>query len=439
MRQEGRAYSSLMRRRGVVFLLAAVAGVWLVASGAGASGGGQVEVVVASAGAPGCTGFVVESLSGARMRCIPFAGGDYQPGAAAADGSVVFVKPYTDGTGTTEVTLTELVHPNGSAVELYAPTDYNQVASASISADGSTVAFLFLGDSTNPTSIDVVNADGSGLRVVAPWEGAYLSAPAISPDGRSIAYWCSSEGPGVSYPPPRRCGPLTDGSYRRSGLMLMNADGTDKRIIVIGPGIDSPPSTPGPFSWSPNGRWLTMDGLSCGAAPCVPQVSAYRTDGSDLFNYLDPSRHVNHRQATREKVTGADVPQFCGSNNQILYESGSHTYLIHRNGTHRQRTAITTLHGGWPVCVPPPGGKGPPPTVNAMQVTVPRVRTLSYAIAKRRLRSAGLHVATAKRIFSARFRQGHVISQNPHAGVHLHRSNKQGPPVKLVLSRGPRP
>jgi hypothetical protein len=30
------------------------------------------------------------------------------------------------------------------------------------------------------------------------------------------------------------CGPLPDGSYRGSGVMLVNADGGDKRMILIG-------------------------------------------------------------------------------------------------------------------------------------------------------------------------------------------------------------
>ena len=225
--------------------------------------------------------------------------------------------------------------------------------------------------------------------------------------------------------------------------MLMNANGTDKRMIVIAPpAVDAYGDATGSLSWSPNGRWLTMDVLRCGEEPCLPQVFAYRTDGSDLFNSLDRSRQVNYRQATRDKVTGADAPQFCGNSSQILYESGNHAYLINRDGSHRQRTAIDTLQRGypiWPVCVPPAGGGGPPPTVNVMRVTVPSVRTLSYTDAKRRLHRAGLHGGTVTRANSVRIRRGHVIAQYPRAGTHLHRSTRQGPPVKLVLSRGPRP
>ena len=170
----GQAYSSGVLRRGIILVLAAVAGVLLLASAAGA-GGGQVEVVVPSGGAQGCTGFLGEALSGATMRCIPFACGDYpgkyQPDAAAADGSVVFSEQYALGELTTIAALTELVHPNGNAIALDTPPGFDW----DVAPSGSKVAFLRLGDSTNPTTIYVVNADGSGLRLVAPWNGAYLS------------------------------------------------------------------------------------------------------------------------------------------------------------------------------------------------------------------------------------------------------------------------
>jgi hypothetical protein len=400
----------------------------------------------------------VESLNGAISGCVPFAGGVGAPGAAAADDSVAFVDSYpvNDAFGDWGTKI-ELVHPGGKAVALDVPSDvYDEDEAASISAGGSKVAFLRAGDSLDPSTIYVVDADGSGLRAVASWDGAYLSAPAISPDGGSIAYWCISPSPGdpaYSRRSVRNCGPLPDGSYRRSGVMLMNADGTDKRMIVIAPpAVASYGAVTGSLSWSPDGRWLTMAGLApsgCVARPagsCEEQVFAYRTDGSDLFNYLDPGRHVNYlapnRQVTHARSgMGAAAPadpQFCGSSRRILYEAGGHAYLIDRDGTDRQRTALT-LQTGHPACVSPAGGGGPPPTVNVMRVTVPAVSTLSYTAAKRRLQRAHSHVGLVKRVFSARIRRGHVITQYPHAGAHVHRTNKSGPAVKLVLSRGPRP
>ena len=208
----------------------------------------------------------------------------------------------------------------------------------------------------------------------------------------------------------------------------------------------------GSLSWSPDGRWLTMVALApvgCAIRPagCNQQVFAYRTDGSDLFSYPDPDRQIQNlpsRQVTRYKGDGTGpagpaAPQFCGSSTRILYEAGHHAYLVDRDGAHRRRTALDTRHTGYPVCIPPPRGGGPARTVNVMHVTVPQVRTLSYAAAKRRLELAHLHVGSVKRVFSARIRRGHVVAEFPRADVRVHRSSKQGPPVELVLSRGGRP
>ena len=420
------AYSLGMRPRGVVFALGVVAAVLVLASAAGASGS-PVKVVVASRATPDCTGFVVESLSGAAIRCIPFDPGAWPaaPSAVAADDSVALdygPDPFMEGG-----LPVWLVHPNGSAVELDSSQGDGEV---SMSADGSKVAFLRTPWNTDTRAIYVINADGSGLRLVASGTVEGLDGPAISPDGGSIAYWCRPVNP----PPARGCGPLPDGSYRQSGLMLMNADGTDKRMIVIGPtGLSGASWSPGwPLSWSPDGRWLTTQGLTPGG---TTQVFAYRTDGSDLFKYADPTRQVTHLRSA-PSVSG----QFCGSSSHILYLSNDsrYAYLINRDGSHRQRTTLNELQTGDPICVPPAGAGGPATTVNAMRVTVPNVGTLTYTDAKRRLQHAGLHVGKVKRVFSARIRRGYVIAQYPRAGAHVHRSTKQGPPVKLVLSRGPR-
>ena len=409
-------------------MLGVVAGALLLASATAAGAGGAVGVVVASRGTAGCTGFVVESLSAVMSRCIPFDPGAWAapPTAVASDESVAFdygPDPLMEGG-----LPVWLVHPSGSALELDTTQGDNEV---SISADSSKLAFLRTPWNTDTRDIYTVNADGSGLRLVASGTVDSLDAPAISPDGRSIAYWC------LPNPPPSRgCGPLPDGSYRQSGLMLMNADGTDKRMIVIGPThvpVGPLEWSPGwPLSWSPNGQWLTTQGLTPSE---TTQLFAYRTDGSDLFHYLDPRRQVTHLSRA-VSVFG----EFCGSSSQILYVSDDsrYAYLIDRDGSNRQRTALNEWQTGEPVCVPPAKGGGPPPIVNVMRVTVPAVRTLSYAAARQRLRRAGFHVGTFKRAYSDRIQRGHVIAQYPHAGAHAHRTNKDGPPVKLILSRGPR-
>ena len=100
-------------------------------------------------------------------------------------------------------------------------------------------------------------------------------------------------------------GPLPDGSYRQSGLMLMNADGADKRMIVIAPSLWV-------YGWAfvvsqreVADHWRAGAGrMLWSEIRCTEQVFAYRTDGSDLFSYLDPSRKVNYLVPSRQVTHG---------------------------------------------------------------------------------------------------------------------------------------
>jgi hypothetical protein len=155
--------------------------------------------------------------------------------------------------------------------------------------------------------------------------------------------------------------------------MLMNADGTDKRLILLGAGDDAQPI--GSLSWSPDGQWLTFSGcvnvVVGTSVTCGPeQIYAYRTDGSDLFNNLDSSRQVTHETGT----FGAFLPQFCGDSSQILYRlsvddsggQGNFSYLIGRDGSNRHEIFLSPDGQPWGQCVPPSTGGGPHPTVDVV-------------------------------------------------------------------------
>jgi PASTA domain len=381
-----------------------------------------------------CLGYLVETQAGGVTECLPVAGANF-PYAPSAGGSVAFIAldntdPAAGGQGSLW-----LAAPNEAPVHLDASvwdTD------PSISYEGSRVTFARFDPVTWSSDIYVVNSDGSGLKLVASGQGTNdLTHPELSPDGSSIAYWCgparyaTSMGPG--------CGPLLDGTYRGSGVMLMNADGSDKRMILIGAGGAFEPGGPGSLSWAPDGQWLTLDGLagggcSTGGPGCIQQVFAYRTDGSDLFNNLDPSRQVTHET----NQYGAFDPQFCGNSTQILYQGQQLYALVNRDGTNQQQVTLSPEGSPWGECIPPATGDPPLPTVNATQVTVPHVRRLSSGAAERRLATAHLRVGKVQRRFSPHVRRGHVIAQFPKAGARAHRSTKIGPPVRLVLSRGRR-
>jgi beta-lactam-binding protein with PASTA domain len=81
---------------------------------------------------------------------------------------------------------------------------------------------------------------------------------------------------------------------------------------------------------------------------------------------------------------------------------------------------------------------GPPPFVNVMRVPVPSVHALSYRAAKQRLHGAHLRVGRVSHRYSSRTPRNHVLGQYPRGGGYAHRTTRQGPSVKLILSRGPR-
>jgi PASTA domain len=406
------------------FVVGLVAAVVLVISPT-VSGAGDPTQVVGYDGSQ----FMTDTIDGTTASTLPFPT-DLAPTpyfAPAADGSVVFTNSEDPGP-------IWVLHPDGQAVELdSSPNDIDPA----ISYDGSEVAFSRFNRATGSADIYTVNSDGSGLTLVAKGDGTNsLRFPEFSPDGGSLAYWCG--------PAPQAttvgvgCGPMMDGTYRASGVMLMNADGSQKRMILVGG------NEPDGLSWSPDGRWLTMLGcirtlLGNNQETCTEQVFAYHTDGSDLFNNSDPGGQVTH-----ETIPGGPgYPQFCGNSTQIFFlkgvddngAQGEFTYLINRDGTNRHEIFLTPDRVSWLKCVPPATGEGPPPTVNATRVTVPSVHRLSYHAAKRRLQAAHLRVGRVHRRFS-RLPRNHILSQSPHAGAHAHRSTKKGPPVNLVLSRG---
>lgn len=402
------------------------------ASSVGADGANG-QVVVWS-GTRTCGQYISETLSGVVTACLPAPESGIRF-AAAADSSLV-VESDTGYLG--ESGPIWLVRPNGATVEVdSSPYDFDP----DISPDGSKITFARLDPTTWGSDIYVVNADGSGLSLVAGGIAANnrLGHPVFSPDGGSIAYWCEPAFPPVAGPPPTgaACGPLPDGSYTERGAMLMNTDGSDKRMILIG--LAGRPST---LSWSTDGEWLTMDdggSSACsGSSQCPTQVFVYRTDGSDLFDFAAPSRQVTHVSGQ----FGAVEPRFCGDDQQILYanaDDGS-LHLVYPDGSNDHQIALSSE--GQPsfniACIPSGIGQGPPPTVDAMRVTVPSVRALSYAKATRRLAAAHLTVGKVLRRFSPRVSRNHVIAQSPRAGTKDPRTTTEGPPVLLVLSLGRR-
>lgn len=340
-----------------------------------------------------------------------------------------------------------LIRPDGQVVVLDSnPDDFNP----SISPDGSKVVFArAVGNYQGgvwPSNLFVVNTDGSGLKQVASGGGSQLSESTFSPDGSTIAYKCQPANGTAALGP--ACGPLPDGSTRAYATMLVNADGSDKRVIVLDQGTQG-------LSWSADGKWIaTESGGPCTCSdgePTTTNVFLYHTDGSDLFNGGDPSQSLNpdpDRQVTHETDgEGALLPQFlAGSSTQLLYyrpvdDSGAdegYDYTINIDGANRQELSLSPDGAQYGLIIPAATGGGPPPFVNVMRVPVPSVHTLSYHAAKQRLQAAHLRVGKIHHRYSSRTPKNHVLGQYPHAGGYAHRTTRRGPLVALIASRGPR-
>jgi Tol biopolymer transport system component len=139
-----------------------------------------------------------------------------------------------------------------------------------------------------------------------------------------------------------------------------------------GAGVDDSFAT-NTLSWSPDGNWVTVPVCAQVDADVSnecdsDQAFAYRTDGSDAYEFADPSNQVTQ---VGPHPGGAVMPQFCGSSTQILFRAANDTdtsYLIDRDGTNQQEIYLWPNEDpGLAECVPPTTGGGPAATVNIAQ------------------------------------------------------------------------
>jgi List-Bact-rpt repeat protein/PASTA domain-containing protein len=413
------------------------------------------QLVVPPMNGVACSGFPHMTTDGTLTGCTPdSAASPWSLYSVAADGSVVFQ---------TDSHSIWLVKPDGSSVLLDNSTEDS---SPSISYDGSKVVFLRhvpIGDpDTYTTDIYSVNSDGSDLQLAVSGDGVnYLRVPVISPDGSTIAYWC---GPAINGDTTAlTCGPLTDGSSRFAGVMRANIDGSNQRMIVIGPGGNLESAGPTSLSWSPDSKWLAMDGLlsvDLGGNEWTDQrqLFEYHTDGSDLFDNLDATRQITHFTYDPNAVFphAPILPQFSPDGAQLLYmdfidgngDQGNFSDLVGVDGSNTHQIFLnpnTTCSNGscspgsYGVFIPTATPVAPPPLVDMTHITVPPVTGIYEENAASKLSSVHLSVGTLTRSFSRTVVRGAVVSQFPLAGAVAHRTQKTGPPVNLVVSKGPPP
>src|SRR5262249_12625230 len=210
--------------------------------------------------------------------------------------------------------------------------------------------------------------------------------------------------------------------------------GSDPRMIVIGGGGALESGGPSGMGWSPDGRWLALDGLlqidlGNNEVTTQRQLFEYRTDGSDLFDKLDPPRQIT--DATPAVPSTQLFPQFSPDGAQLLYmdtfddngNQGNFTYLIGVDRTNRRELPIN--YGAF---IPTATPGVPPPLVDMTHITVPSVGNLDVGAATSELAADNLTVGAVSYEYSATVGQNLVVSQSPSAGSVAHRTQKQGPP-----------
>jgi hypothetical protein len=250
------------------------------------------------------------------------------------------------------------------------------------------------------------------------------------------------------------CGPLTDGSYRNSGVMRINIDGTNPRMIVIGPGDNLEPAGPSGFTWSPDSKWLAMDGIQTVALggnlwTTQGQLFEYGTNGSDLFNNEDPTRQITNFVFDPLAVFphSPAFPRFSPDGSQLLYldfvdgtgNTGNFSDLVGVDGSNPHQVFLNDGGHEESAFIPTATPTAPPPLVDETHVEVPSVADQTVAGATSTLNAAHLTVGTVQHVASPTVAAGLVISQSPTAGAIAHRTTKAGPPVSLTVSAGSAP
>jgi len=376
---------------------------------------------------PASSGLLIETLEGVVTGNIslPYGPGDFE---ALPDGGAVFTVEVGEDAGVW------IVHPGQPAFQVnHDVGDFE----ASATGDGGKVVFARWDASTESADIYVVNGDGTDLQRLTDGRGlASFREPTFSPDGSTIAYTCSRSALQPYIPAP--CGPQLDGNYWDHGVILMNADGSNKRLILRPMAYA--------LSWSHDGQWLALTAdipvyLGRNQYTDVTPMFLMKTDGSDLFADASKTRLIKVSDDPYALIPA--LPTFSNDDTRVLFmgavpaENANFMYIINRDGTNMRRLPL--FAPGSARFIPAPGGGGPSPTIDATHIAVPYVSGETFPVARRNIQRRHLNIESVHRVFSATVPRGRVAKVRPRAGVKMHRTSVSGPYVTVFISRGPRP
>jgi Tol biopolymer transport system component len=187
----------------------------------------------------------------------------------------------------------------GLPVSIAVPaTPATYVGQATWSLDGSRIAFV-VGKARHVKAyagngdLYVMRADGTELLQLT--SRSVVSSPTWSPDGRQLAF------------------------VRDQGreLVVMNADGTDVRVIAHRRGYYQWPA------WSPDGRWIAFQSMPHGGGETITTaIYVIRPDGRDL------------RQLTSAS-TSEGFPAWSPDASLLAYSAGGRLWVMNADGSNR--------------------------------------------------------------------------------------------------------
>jgi len=119
---------------------------------------------------------------------------------------------------------------------------------------------------------------------------------------------------------------------------------------------------------------------------------------------------------------------------------GNFSYLVGADGSNRHQVFLNDGGYEYGAFIPATASPGaPPPLVDMTHITVPSVTDDTVSTATSTLSSVNLTVGTVSQSYSKTVPNGAVVAQSPSAGAVAHRTEKTGPPVNLVVSKGAPP
>jgi TolB protein len=177
------------------------------------------------------------------------------------------------------------------------------------SPDGTKIVFSRDIDLSN--DIYVIDADGSNLTRLTDTSDISENYPDWSPDGKTIIF--SAFGTGA-----------------KAGIYIMDADGSDPRLLVAGP-LHYP-------RWSPDGERIVYDGQNMG----VFELFIVRSDGSENRQLTShPKGPGGYNKCPSWSPDGAQIVFFSTDRESEGIE-GTNIFIIHADGSGEQALTYGT-------------------------------------------------------------------------------------------------